>query len=252
MAATKANRPQGLWWKHLHTLGLFYIQYTQLAALKNMKQKRAILFIDGNNFYHGLGRGGFLPMKNYKRISEKLTEKRGHQWLQTRFYIGIVQQEENTDLYDKQRGFLSQLENQGNRIKQCYGSVKKVSIDDAAQELEEWLEKLQKNPKPDYISCAAVEELKEISQRRKYRRREKMVDVMIATDMVKMALEEKFDVAYLLSADLDFLPAVQTVRESGREVFVASPDHWAKALTQKNKENFILLDADFFAECKEA
>jgi uncharacterized LabA/DUF88 family protein len=220
-----------------------------------MKQKRAILFIDGNNFRHGLKRERIVPIKNYKRLSEKLTKEQGHQWLETRFYVGQIKQDEtpkSKKLYKNQRAFLQKLQNQDKRINYFLGRFSKHLSKGAASMLAEWVENLPSNPNAAHISPAIVEELKDIAQKGKYQWQEKMVDVMIATDMVKMALEEKFDVAYLLSADLDFLPAVQTVRESGREVFVASPDHWAKALTQKNKENFILLDADFFAECKEA
>jgi uncharacterized LabA/DUF88 family protein len=37
---------------------------------------------------------------------------------------------------------------------------------------------------------------------------EKAVDVFIAVDMVVMAERQEFDVAYLLSADVDFTPRV--------------------------------------------
>ena len=45
----------------------------------------------------------------------------------------------------------------------------------------------------------------------------------IAVDMVVKAMEDEFDVAYLLSADGDFVPAVETVRKMGKKVFAASP-----------------------------
>ena len=52
---------------------------------------------------------------------------------------------------------------------------------------------------------------------------EKRVDVSIAVDMVTMAYSGQYDVAYLLSADGDFVPAVQAVRQLGKKVFAASP-----------------------------
>lgn len=41
--------------------------------------------------------------------------------------------------------------------------------------------------------------------------------------MVSMAHRDQYDVAYLLSADGDFVPAVMEVRNLGRKVFAASP-----------------------------
>ena len=52
---------------------------------------------------------------------------------------------------------------------------------------------------------------------------EKRVDVSIAVDMVRMAYEGMYDVAYLLSADSDLVPAVEAVRSRGKKVFAASP-----------------------------
>ena len=52
---------------------------------------------------------------------------------------------------------------------------------------------------------------------------EKRVDVSIAVDMVRMAYEDKYDVAYPLSADGDFVPIVEAVRLRWKKVFVALP-----------------------------
>ena len=52
---------------------------------------------------------------------------------------------------------------------------------------------------------------------------EKQVDVRIAVDMVSMAYRDEYDVAYLLSADGDFAPAVREAQGCGKRIFVASP-----------------------------
>jgi len=53
---------------------------------------RAILFIDGNNWYHSLVKLGLtdLGSLDYRKISEKLLGPRD--WIGTRYYIGQVQQ----------------------------------------------------------------------------------------------------------------------------------------------------------------
>lgn len=52
---------------------------------------------------------------------------------------------------------------------------------------------------------------------------EKRVDVSIAVDMVSMAINQEYDAAYLLSADGDYVPAVEAVRSTDRKVFAAFP-----------------------------
>lgn len=46
--------------------------------------------------------------------------------------------------------------------------------------------------------------------------REKGIDVMIAVDMVRGALADEYDVAVLMSADTDLLPAAEAVLEAGK------------------------------------
>ncbi len=48
---------------------------------------------------------------------------------------------------------------------------------------------------------------------------EKKVDVAIAVDLVRMAYEDRYDVAYLLSADADYVTAVKEAQRLGKTVF---------------------------------
>ena len=72
---------------------------------------------------------------------------------------------------------------------------------------------------------------------------------MIATDMVSMAFEDKYDVAYLLSADGDFTSAIKRVKETKpeRKVFVASVIS-GHEITQA-ADTFIRLNREYFHEC---
>jgi len=54
-------------------------------------------------------------------------------------------------------------------------------------------------------------------------RLEKGVDVMLAIEMVSGAVEDKYDVAYLLALDADYSPTVRYVRERGKKVFLVAP-----------------------------
>ena len=55
--------------------------------------------------------------------------------------------------------------------------------------------------------------------------KQKEVDVQIACDMIRHAMRDNYDVAILVSGDRDFVPAVQTVKEVGKNVEVASFSH---------------------------
>ena len=57
---------------------------------------------------------------------------------------------------------------------------------------------------------------------------EKAVDVMVAVDMVSMALRGEYESAYVLSADGDLTPAVEEVRRMGKSVYIASPNRGAQ------------------------
>ena len=51
--------------------------------------------------------------------------------------------------------------------------------------------------------------------------KEKGIDVAIALDMVIAGIEEKFDVALLVSGDADFIPAIKILQDRGKTVEVA-------------------------------
>ena len=51
---------------------------------------------------------------------------------------------------------------------------------------------------------------------------EKGVDIMVATDMLRLAWYDHYDVAVLVSGDGDFAYAVQTVKDIGKHVEVAA------------------------------
>ena len=75
-----------------------------------MAPRQAALFIDGNNWYHGLKGLGAVDLNrlDYRRLSLKLVGTR--RWIGTRYYIGRVPQSRNVKLYTDQRRFLAKLE----------------------------------------------------------------------------------------------------------------------------------------------
>ena len=211
-----------------------------------MKKERAIVFIDGNNFYHGM-RSLRLPSADlhYDKFSEKLTQER--QWLETRYYIGRVRQEGDLTRYANQRKFFLKLE-QFNRVRYFCGRVEARPADRAAKRLSRWLNALPRRTDIS-VSGKVISELQTLVDNMSVQYVEKAVDVMIATDMVAMAHKNEYDVAYLLSADGDFTPAVQAVQDLGCKVFVASPEQGAQISAAAYK--FIPLTRESFHGCWE-
>lgn len=187
---------------------------------------RAIVFVDGNNWYHSLRGAGVddLAQLNYAKISRKLLGPRD--WIGTRYYIGQVQQHTNTRLYADQRSFLASLRATDVRITCHLGRLEtRLEKSEAAQELREYLATLHVR-----IDKAVFHDLMALAQRHERLQVtvEKAVDVMLAVDMVVMAERGEYDAAYVLSADGDLTPAVTAVRDRGKKVYASSPSHGAQ------------------------
>jgi uncharacterized LabA/DUF88 family protein len=206
---------------------------------------RALVFIDGNNWYHALCAVGVkdLARLDYKRISEKLIGPRD--WIGTRYYIGQVNQKHNASLYAQQRSFLASLERTDARISVHLGRIEpRTASNDAAKELREYLGKLTTK-----IDPVVFADLNDIAKRHDQSTVfvEKAVDVFLAVDVVSMAISNAYDAAYLLTADGDYTPAVNAVRALGKKVYAACP--LSGAQLGRTVNSFIRLQPAWFDDC---
>jgi uncharacterized LabA/DUF88 family protein len=206
---------------------------------------RAIVFVDGNNWYHSLraARVGYLGRLNYASISRKLLGPRI--WAGTRYYVGQVRQEGSARLYAQQRRFLAHLAATDRRISVHLGRLEPRPFrNEAVDELRRYLGRLEvridKTVFQELMALAAKHSRSEIFV-------EKAVDVMIAVDMVTMAYRDDYDAAYLLSADGDFTPVVGAVTALGKRVYAASTAHGAELAASVSA--FIRLASPWFADC---
>ena len=207
---------------------------------------RAIVFIDGNNWYHSVRGLGLtdLGRLDYGKVSRKLVGP-ARDWVGTRYYVGQVNQAEAPDQYANQRRFLSTLSATDSRITHHLGRLETRLVEnDAAAELLRMLNSL-----PTRIDIRVYKDLVALAQRhhRVAVKVEKAVDVMVAVDMVSMALRGEYESAYVLSADGDLTPAVEEVRRMGKSVYIASPNRGAQLAAAANA--FIRVDAAWFGEC---
>jgi uncharacterized LabA/DUF88 family protein len=206
---------------------------------------RAIVFIDGNNWYHSLKDCGVARLGDlsYSKISEKLVGP-ARQWLATRYYIGRVNQGAEPVMYAAQRRFLSALE-KDSRITAHFGRLEPHRVkNELSIKLLEYLANISQPLDP-----VVRRELKFLAQQHAQETivSEKAVDVKIAVDMVVMAERDEYDCAYLLTADGDFTPAVEAIRATGKRVYAASPGKGAQLAASVN--TYIPLKRAWFDDC---
>lgn len=204
---------------------------------------RAVLFVDGNNWFHALQEIGVADRMrlDYAKISQKLLGPRI--WVGTRYYIGRVTH--NATFMANQEQFTTQLTAKDSRITAHFGRIEKRPADNPlADDLLRYLAQL-KTPidKAVYHDLVAMGQ----SQKRLPVFVEKAVDVMLAVDMVTMAVNGDYEAAYLLSSDGDFTHAVQFVRAQGKKVYVASPLPGAQLAKVAN--TFLPLARPWFLDC---
>jgi uncharacterized LabA/DUF88 family protein len=205
---------------------------------------RAILFVDGNNFYHGLKTAGVhnQGQLDFAKIARKVLGPR--QWDGLRYYVGQVRQTEDHLLYAQQRAFMARQRGLDGRISFHMGRLEhKPAKDGCASELADYLSRLHVT-----IDATVRAALVDIAKRHKGTVIvEKAVDVMLAVDLVILAERNEYDTAYVLSADGDYTHAVTFVRSKGKRVFALSAQSGAQLAAVV--DTFIRIDAAWVKDC---
>ena len=75
---------------------------------------------------------------------------------------------------------------------------------------------------------------------------EKGVDVMIAADLISHAYEDHYDTAILVSGDADFYPALQVVKDTGKQVEVAAFDSNLSSEAARFSDSIIKFNKSYF------
>lgn len=78
---------------------------------------------------------------------------------------------------------------------------------------------------------------------------QKGVDTLIATDMVSMAFLNHYDVAVLVSGDGDLAPAVDAIKDAGRQIIAAMFPRSRSTAVATSADQEIKLDINFMVDC---
>lgn len=202
---------------------------------------RAVLFIDGNNWYHACRACGLQDLftLNYALLSKKLVGPRS--WEGTRYYIGALKHEHHG--HREQRQFLSRIQNQDKRITVHLGRIEeRPRENELSRALLDYLATARLDPavRADLIALASQHRMISFLK-------EKAADVMLSIEMYRLAVNNEYDAAYLLSADGDFTPVVQAVRELGKKVYCACP--LSSYALKAAANTFIPLKKEWFHDC---
>ena len=183
-----------------------------MTAVFVLNMPKAVIFIDGNNFYFKLkklsltvGEGFSLLDFDFYGFCKWLVEP--NILSEARYYIGAVRRQDNSEksekLYANQQRLIGKLQQQ------------KVGV---------ILGNLIQHPDKSF--------------------HEKGVDVRIAVEMIRLARQDKFDIAYLLSSDTDLVSALEEVQSIGKKVVYAGTAQGQSFGLTKQANDAVLLRPD--------
>lgn len=170
---------------------------------------RTAVFIDGGNFYRRLKESKIRNIGRFdvhKLISE-ITY--GTELVYAGYYVGQIRCEKNNP---------------------------KSFILDAKQ--QKWFSHLKSNFSQIKIIKGYIQNFNGIY-------REKGVDVRLALDLYKLAVDGTYDKAFLISSDTDLIPAIQMVQDLGKQVgYVGFSNNPALSMITACRSNKLLSLAD--------
>lgn len=146
-----------------------------------MNEERVSIFIDGSNLYHNLKRYGLKI--TFEELIKKLETRR--EVVEIFYYTALLDKKFDEARYLKHQDFLKKLKTIPNfKIVLC--NLRKMVSKDGSTEFM---------IKGD--------------------------DVYLATDLIKGAYENLYDIAIIVSGDEDFIPAIRLVQKNGKRVINA-------------------------------
>lgn len=195
--------------------------------------KKAIIFIDANNWYHNV-KNFFNPGEiNVLELIKFICKIKNFDLIDIYWYASKPSIIDGEKLYYSHMSFLSRLEKQG--IKVFSRKLQRLSNKELIKEKEKTLNGLD--------LCGSCKPLIEsvFLDFSDVKKKEKGIDVWCAVDMIKKScINNECDVCVLFSGDADFVPALNLIKKQEKDVLVVSvPFGFSKELRDKF-EYFIL------------
>ena len=172
-----------------------------------MNQKKATLFIDSSNFYHCLKENKLFGLFSYKSFYEELSKE--FAITKVFFYDAIKNIAIEPEQYSKQQAFHERLKKE---IPEVVIRARKLKYLLSNERVEKAAKKADfcKKCAPKISGFLSDARLSKMSK-------EKGIDIMLVTDLIKGAFQEKYETALLATGDADFVPAVELAQTLKKE-----------------------------------
>ena len=195
--------------------------------------KKAIVFVDGNNWYHNVKRYYNPSDVDITKVVDFIKKIKEYDVLEIRWYVSVPSIGDGEKMYFQHLSFLDHLKNKG--IKVITRKLQRLSNKQISKKKRDLLDSLDlcKTCKP--IINAQFLDIADI------RKKEKGVDVAIVVDMISLCLmDEECDVCLLISGDADFVPALSLIKERGKELLTSMTSLGYSSELRRNFPFFIL------------
>ena len=146
-----------------------------------MNKQKVAIFIDGSNLYHNL-KGNNIKT-TFEEIIKKVESKR--KVVDVFYYTALLDKSVDEEKYKEHKKFLDKIKKIPD-FKVVLCNLRKVVSEDGSVDF-------------------AI----------------KGDDVYLATDLIKGAYEDLYDIAIIVSGDADFIPAIKLVQKKGKKVINA-------------------------------
>jgi uncharacterized LabA/DUF88 family protein len=207
----------------------------------------AIIFIDGNNLYHNIKAMGIGPgdIDFEKLVSFVCSEFKCNRKA-VRYYNSEPDISDGSEKYYGAQRFFSGLRKIGFVV-----NTRKLQKQSNDKEIEARIGVI--DDEAYCFKCRPLAEKMCTECVGRYSKKEKGIDVWIAVDMLNLCvLRNECDICILMSGDGDFIPALDIIKESGKEVASASvyfgyssllrQKHRFKSITDHDLDGFLKPD----------
>jgi len=180
--------------------------------------KTAIVFIDGNNFYHNVKQMTIKPsFVDFAKLSDFVCTHFECKRKLSIYYNSVPSIKDGEPLYYKHMSFLSKIEKLPKfevktRKLQRHSTQEVISQKKALIDSLDFCDKC--GPLIETMCSDCIGNVK---------KREKGIDVMIAVDMLDLCvIKNKCDFCILISGDADYIHALDLIKKSGKDVATTS------------------------------
>lgn len=196
--------------------------------------KKAIIFIDANNWYHNVKKFFNPGSIDINKITNLICSFHKFELVEIKWYASTPSLQDGEAMYYSHMSFLSSLEKQG--IKIITRKLQRNSNKEILEEKKEIIKSLELCE-----TCHSLVNENCVNCLGNIKRKEKGIDVWIAVDMIKESvIDKRCDVCVLISGDADFVPALELIEKAGKEVLSASvPEGYSFELRKKFKYFFL-------------